>query len=131
MIVRTLLLLLILSGCAIQGPDMATAEASATLEDHLRGRTADRSVSCVNLHDLRGHRLFPGDEAVVLEGPGSVRYLNRFSGGCTNLRSGLSLQLSTPTGRLCEGEIVQIFDATAGIGHGACTLGRFTPYRRP
>ncbi len=103
---------------------------SATeLANALAGRTAENPVACVNLRELDGQRLFPREEAVVFEGPGSTLYLNRFSGGCNALRPGLALHVATPTGRICEGEIAQIFDATAGISRGSCIFGPFVPYR--
>jgi hypothetical protein len=96
----------------------------------LSGRSALPDAACVNLHDLDGHRIFPRDKAVVFEGPGSLVYLNRFNGVCDNLVDGVSLRLSTPTGRLCRGDIVQMFEPMDGSSRGACALGDFTPFRR-
>lgn len=95
----------------------------------LAGRTAAPGQTCVNVHDLRGHRLFPKAEAILFEGRGTTLYLNRPRGGCSGLRD-TSLRTSTPTGRLCEGDIVQLFDRVSGTGHGACSLGPFIPYVR-
>ena len=115
------------AGCAPQEPvEMSDADQSR-LAEALAGREPGPSQSCVSNRDVRNSRVV-GD-AVIYEGPGTMVYLNRTSGGC-NTQAGRSLVSSNPTGNLCRGDIVRSVDPVSGTDWGSCTLGDFVPYRR-
>jgi hypothetical protein len=124
---------LAIAGCMNERPEQAAARAERTnmrLADELRGRTAEPAVSCVNQRDLRGNRSV-GEGAILFDGPTSrVVYVNRPPSGCPELSSGRALITRTPSTRLCEGDIVTVFDPVSRSEYGSCGLGQFTPYRR-
>lgn len=123
------LLALVLAGCVAQPPDAGISAVDADLAQALNGKVAQATQACVSLHEVRNQHLLPKSGAIIFEGPWPIVYLNRLGGQCTNLRWGLSLRTGTPAGRLCEGDIVQLFDAASGVSHGACALGPFEPFR--
>lgn len=106
------------------------AEQEAELAEALQGRTAEPTVDCVNERDLAGNRSY-GEGAIVFEGrTGSVLYVNRPAAGCPELKYGRALRIRTPSTRICQGDIVTVFDPVNGTEYGGCGLGEFTPYRR-
>lgn len=125
-----LLLLIVVAGCAAEPAGLAVEQSASSLVDQLRGRTAGAPQDCVSVSDLRRTRLPNGGGSLLFEARGNLVYVNSPSGGCPGVRRDLSVSTRTPSGRLCEGDIVQFFDATSGINHGGCSLGKFTPYRR-
>lgn len=127
---RTLFCMLLLAGCAAPAPEIGSAEPRDGLAAELADRTAGPAQRCVSSHDLRGSRLVRASEAILFEARGDILYVNQPRGGCPGLSDDLALSTRTTTGRLCEGDVVEAFDASSGIGHGACSLGPFTPYRK-
>lgn len=106
------------------------AEKAAALADVLQGRTAEPTVSCVNERDLAGNRSY-GEGVILFEGrTNSVVYVNRPPAGCPELDYGRALRVRVPSTRICEGDIVTVFDPVSRIDYGSCGLGPFTPYRR-
>ena len=114
-------------GCAPQEPVEMSQDDQSRLAEALAGREPGAPQSCVSNRDVRNSRVV-GD-AVIYEGPGTMLYLNRTSGGC-NTQAGRSLVSSNPTGNLCRGDIVRSVDPVSGTDWGSCTLGDFVPYRR-
>lgn len=96
----------------------------------LAGKVPGKPLSCVSLRGLEGNRSLP-DGRILFETRGSLVYVNRTSGACPSLEFGRALRTDSRSGLLCEGEVVTVFDPQTGAGHGACSLGRFIPYRRP
>ena len=87
-------------------------------------------ADCVSEHELGDHRS-AGDSAIIFNGRTSYRlWVNRPSGGCSDLNRGLALVIRTPMDRLCRGDIAQVVDPVARIPYGSCVLGDFTPYQR-
>lgn len=118
------------AGCIADEPVAPSAAASARLAEALAGRVAGAPVDCVSQRDLRGNRS-AGEGAIIFDGPGDLIYVNRPPGGCPTLDSGRFLVTSTPSGRLCRGDIVTVADSSGGgQQYGSCGLGDFTPYRR-
>lgn len=116
------------AGVPPQNPPVRTADSLAAA---LGNRIPGTPVTCINLHETRGSTLLPNENAVLFETRGDSLYLNRFRAECTNIRAGLALRTNTPAGRLCAGDIVEIFDPFGGFGHGACAMAEFIPYVEP
>ena len=53
---------------------------------------------------------------------------NQPAGGCPSLSLGRSLRTRTISTRLCQGDIVTVFDPVSGAEYGGCGLGQFVPY---
>jgi hypothetical protein len=118
------------AGCAQDDPVETGSNDEAKLGAQLAGYAPDGPpVSCVNLRDVDGNRS-AGEAAIVFDGRGGRKWVNRPAGGCPSLEFGRALQTRTSTGQLCRGDIATVFDPVARIEYGACGLGDFQPYRR-
>lgn len=104
-------------------------KAEAELAGTLKGRTAGKPVTCVNLRDVRSTRTI-GDRTLIYEVSSSLVYRNDPAGGCPASAAGRTLVTRTPSTQLCRGDIVRVVDLTAGFDVGTCVLGDFTPYRK-
>jgi hypothetical protein len=119
-----------LAGCAAPPPVREAAEPPAgEVAAALAGRTAAGTTSCVGSQDLRGSHSLGGGEAILFETRGRLVYVNRPRGGCAGLRPDLAIRTSSQSARLCEGDVIQGFDALTGVAHASCSLGAFTAYR--
>ena len=109
----------------------ATVDAGdrARLDRELAGLRPGRPQDCVQQTELRDMTSY-GD-TLVYRGPGSVRYVNRTSGGCSPDRNDAYLVTSTPTGQLCRGDIARAVSRTSNFPIGSCSYGVFVPYSRP
>lgn len=105
-----------------------TADAQATYDKMLAGKTAGKAMSC--LASRRAGDMVVIDDDTILFRDGRTVYVNKPLGSCTNL-SNQSYALATAnTGpQLCRGDLANVIDASAGITVGACALGDFVPYR--
>ena len=106
----------------------ATPEAGDRLAAALDGRVAGPAVDCVRRQDVRGQRII--DERTIVFGSGSTVYLNRTRGQCDGMREYNAIRMQSSGSRMCDGELITIFDPTSGTHYGACALGDFVPYRR-
>ena len=121
-----------LAAACVAGSEEAIGPSEADqaeLDAALSGRTAGDPVSCVNQRDLRGSRTI-GEGVMLFEGVGGVVWVNRPPGGCPALRFGRAFRTTTPSDRLCRGDIMTVFDPTSGIDFAGCSIGDFVPYRR-
>jgi hypothetical protein len=118
------------AGCTTDDPVETAANDEAKLAAQLAGYAPDGPPErCVNMRDLDGNRS-AGEAAIVFDGRGGRKWVNRPAGGCPSLEFGRALRTRTPTGRLCRGDIATVFDPVAGIEYGGCGLADFEPYRR-
>ncbi|HEX9965246.1 MAG TPA: hypothetical protein VGB04_09720 [Allosphingosinicella sp.] len=109
--------------------DMA-ANDEATLSAQLSGfEPAGAPVQCVSTRDLLGNKS-AGETAIVFEGRGGRKWVNRPAAGCPDLGFSRALRTQTPSTRLCRGDIATVFDPVSGFSYGGCGLGDFEPYRR-
>ena len=130
---RTIILLAsacLAAGCANDEPIETAASDEASLAAQLAGyEPSGPPVTCVDMRDLDGNRS-AGEAAIVFDGRGGRKWVNRPAGGCPSLEFGRALRTRTSTSRLCRGDIATVFDPVARIEYGACGLGDFEPYRR-
>ena len=122
----------LVAGCADQAaPELSESDEARISSALANYEQAGRSVDCVNSRDLRGNRS-AGEGAIIFDGIGRRVWVNRPPAGCPSLDHGRALRTSTPSTRLCRGDIATVFDPVSGIDYGSCSLGEFTPYdRRP
>ena len=118
------------AGCTNDDPVETAAGDEARLAAQLAGYEPDGPpVDCVNLRDVDGNRS-AGEAAIVFDGRGGRKWVNRPAGGCPSLEFGRALRTRTSTSQLCRGDIATVFDPVARIEYGGCGLGDFEPYRR-
>lgn len=118
------------AGCTTDEPVETAANDEAKLAAQLSGYEPDGpAVDCVNLRDVDGNRS-AGEAAIVFDGRGGKKWVNRPAGGCPSLEFGRALRTRTSTSQLCRGDIATVFDPVARVEYGGCGLGHFEPYRR-
>ncbi len=130
----SLFLLAALAGCAAGGGAGAgpatqrdeTAEMSARLAGATFGRVPGQPVSCIPLTEVSGNRAL-GPELVLFDGDNRRQWVSRVQ-NCAGLRYGRALRVISPTGRLCRGDTVQLFDPRTNTASGRCTMGDFLTY---
>ncbi|TFI57238.1 hypothetical protein E2493_16165 [Sphingomonas parva] len=120
----------LVAGCADQAaPELSESDEARLGAELANYEQAGRTVDCVNSRDLRGNRS-AGEAAIIFDGLGRRVWVNRPPAGCPSLEHGRALRTSTPSTRLCRGDIATVFDPVSGISYGSCGLGAFTPYER-
>ncbi len=124
----------LLAGCAAQAMD--TGDESALSERDQRrmaamigDREAGEPETCIQLRPTTQSTII-GNRAVLYRN-GATVYYNDFRGLCPTLRSSATIVTSTPSNRLCSGDIAQIVDTNSRISFGSCAFGEWIPYRRP
>lgn len=94
---------------------------------YLKDRVAGEPVSCIPQVRLR--RSTAASDEVLLYDDGATVYVNAPYLGCPGARNNTMIS-STPIGRLCSGDIVQVQDLLARAPLGSCALSQFIPFRR-
>lgn len=118
------------AGCTSDEPVDMTADDEAKLGAKLAGyEPAGPPERCVNMRDLQGNES-AGETAIVFDGTGGRKWVNRPAGGCPSLEFGRALRTRTISSQLCRGDIATVFDPVSRIEYGGCGLGDFEPYRR-
>ncbi len=106
----------------------APDDPEAKLAKLLAGRTAGPPVQCIPLR--------PGDDSTKIDRlamvyhSGGTLYVNRFAGGCPELRDDTIVVTRTPGTQLCRGDIAELVTRPPSVPAGSCAFGDFTPYRR-
>ena len=124
--------LVLLAGCATTQADRDQAAATdarneAKLARQLAGYTPGKPVSCIDPNQTNVQ--IYGD-TLVYRNTSARLYLTRTNGGCFGLRRDDIIVTRSPSGRLCQGDIVRTVDRTSGFPSGACAFGEFVPYTR-
>ena len=125
----------ILAGLALVGIAPAQAEgdratrAAAELAKAIEGRTAGEPVDCLNLRDIRSTRIIDRT-AILYETAGGTIYVNKPEGGAYSLDKFDVLVTDTRSSRLCDLDIVRLYDTAARMQIGFVNLGEFVPYRK-
>jgi hypothetical protein len=122
----------ILAGAALLGLAPAHAEAdrgAAELAKLLEGRTAGEPVKCLNQRDIRSTRIIDGT-AIVYETSGDVLYVNTPKAGARSLDKWDVLVTDTHSSRLCDIDVVRLYDPTSRMQSGFVNLSQFVPYRK-
>lgn len=101
---------------------------SERLAQELAGRTAEKPVNCLMRRGETGFRAY-GDTLLFRYGS-SLTYVNETRGSCQGPGRDEALVTRSTGTALCRGDLVRIVDLRTGTDWGACTLGRFTPYRK-
>jgi hypothetical protein len=122
----------LLAGCAANAMESASGDDLSERDQRRMAVLLDDKVpgepeSCITLRPTTQSSII-GDRMVLYRN-GTTVYANDFDGQCSNLRSDSTIVTSTPSNRLCSGDIAEIRDPHSGISFGSCAYGEFTPYR--
>ena len=110
-------------------PQQRSAQAQATYDRMLAGKTAGRAEKCLPLQ--RSNDMVVIDDDTILYRDGRTTYVNQPLGSCNLLGRGSYALLTRSSGsQLCRGDIASVVDASTGTTVGSCALGDFVPYRR-
>ena len=109
-------------------PEQRSAEAQATYDRMLAGKTAGRPANCLPL--LRSHDMVVIDDDTILYRDGRTTYVNQPLGSCNLLSRGSYALVTRSFGsQLCRGDIATVLDTRTGVTVGSCSFGDFVPYR--
>lgn len=109
----------------------ALAAPDKPVPPQLQGRVTGKPVSCVSITQIDDTDRVT-DDVILFRMKGGRVYRNDLPIACPRLsRSGSAISYRVPTGSLCSGQIINVFDPSSGLGYGSCNLGRFTPYELP
>lgn len=131
-----LALVVSIAGCAAGGPSSTEPPAGErlsynngkTLDQALAGYVAGKPENC--LPQTRTPSSDAYGRTVVYRYSGKLLYRNDMGPGCEGLGRGDVMVASTPIGRFCRGDIVQLLDRTSRFPTGSCAFGDFIPYRK-
>ena len=98
------------------------------LQKLLKGHTPGKPVECISLGRSQDSTTI--DQTAIVYHDGDTLYVNRFNGGCPELRDDRILVTRTPSTRLCRGDIARIMERPPSIMVGTCSFDSFTPYKR-
>ena len=105
------------------------ARAATELAKAIEGRTAGEPVDCLNLRDIRSTRIIDRT-AILYETRGGTIYVNKPQGGASSLDKWDVLVTDTRSSRLCDIDIVRLYDTGSNFQSGFVNLGAFVPYRK-
>ena len=109
-------------------PEQRSAQAQATFDRLLAGRSPGRAEHCLPLR--QSHDMVVIDDETILFRFGRTTYANRPLGGCDQLgRNSYALVTRSSGSGLCSGDFATVLDTTTGVTVGSCVLGDFVPYR--
>jgi hypothetical protein len=105
--------------------------AQRDLAEALAGRTPGPATRCIP--NYRSNNMQVIDDNTILFRDGRTVYLQRPRGGCPGIGNGGRTLVTRQfgTNELCDGDINQLVDLSAGIQGGACVFGPFVPYTKP
>jgi len=109
-------------------PAQRSAQAQATYDKLLAGKTAGRAAKCLPLQ--RSNDMVVIDDDTILYRDGRTTHVNQPLGGCNRLGRGSYALVTRSTGsQLCRGDIANVVDLSTGVTVGSCALGDFVPYK--
>ena len=117
-----------LAGCQTTDspPEQRSAQAQATYDRILTGKTAGRPARCLPL--MRSNDMVVIDDDTILYRDGRTTYVNQPLGSCNRLGRGSYALVTRLTGsQLCRGDIATVVDVNTGVTVGSCALGDFVP----
>ena len=130
---RTLIHAALIAGL-VGTPFAPLAAARLTPEEQLaqltEGRVAGKPVDCINLNiSSNDSRKIPGLAMAYRQG--TTWYVNRFKGGCPELKDSTIVVPKLHATQLCRGDIADLRMAPPNIPVGSCIFDSFVPYTKP
>ena len=114
-------------------PAVALARSDApeaALARALHGLTpSGRPTSCVSLRDVPESQIVDDHTILFRHDSGRV-YVNHPPDRCIGLTRNHAFASRTPTGQLCGGDLIRVFDPAGHFDYGSCPIGDFQLYTR-
>jgi hypothetical protein len=121
-----------LAACvAYAGSARGEAPNAAEQRALAEGRAIGEPQSCVTVRDIEDTDALT-DRIVLFHMKNGRTYRNDLPNSCPQLtRDGSAFAFTTPIGRLCAIDVVQVAEPSTGFRYGGCQLGKFTQYELP
>jgi len=116
------------------GPEQTSPEERAAITRELSGMVAGSSSSCLPPGAARSASSRIYGSTIIYRVSAGLKYRSDTNVRCTRPggnRDWDILVTSTPIGRSCAGDPVQVIDRNTGALTGVCAFGPFVSYRRP
>jgi hypothetical protein len=117
----------LLAGCATTGA-AADRPEDPEVTKALAGKVAGEPRDCLSLVDARSSSTYEG--TVLYRVSSKLTYRNDMN-GCPSLRDDRIPVLDVRGSQICRGDIMRLADRYSGGIWGACSFGKFVPYRTP
>ena len=115
----------------LAAPALADPRGEEQIAKALAGRTAGTPVTCIYQHNIDTSHIISNTAILYTMRDGTIM-LNRPPNGQAFLRRDLTLVTDTRDGdRLCNVDIIRLYDTTTRTDQGSIGLGDFVPYARP
>jgi hypothetical protein len=115
----------LLSGCATMG-QMAERGEDPEVTKALAGKVPGEPRDCLSLVDARSSSSYEG--TILYRVSRKLTWRNDMN-GCPSLRDDRIPVIEVRGSQICRGDIVRLADRFSGAEWGACTFGKFVPYR--
>ena len=123
-------IIMIAATALLAAPVVADPRGEAQIAKALAGRTAGTPFTCIEQHNIRDSRIIANTAILYTMRDGTI-LLNRPPNGTAFLRADLTLISDTrDSDRLCNVDILRLYDTTTRTNMGSIGLGDFVPYPR-
>lgn len=112
------------------GATQLTQKQSALVEKQLAGKSAGQPVNCVSSSNLN-NAVKVSDSMILYRVSKNLVYRNELRGSCMGLANDNDIMVTRSYGssQLCNGDLIHMVDRFTGMPGGACSFGKFVPYR--
>ncbi len=125
-----LLLPAAIAAIGLAAPLAATPRGEDEIAKAIAGRTAGPPISCIEQHNIQSTTIVAETAILYYMRDGSI-LVNRPPNGTGFLHRDLTLITDTHDGdRLCNVDIVRLYDTASRFDYGSIGLGDFIPYPR-
>ncbi len=119
---------MLLSAGALQAKTNRDPEAQ--LVKIIAARRAGNPTNCIDQHQIASLQIISRTAIVYRMNNGTI-YVNRPTSGASSLQRDDVLVTDTHSPRLCNVDIVKLYDNSSHMTNGSVGLGKFVPYPSP
>jgi hypothetical protein len=124
-------LLLVFAAAPAASRDRTPDDPQAALAKRLTGLTPGHPISCLPNSDTRFAHTQGYGRTILYEVTRNFVYRTDTAGGCESMAHGDIIVVRSNGGQVCRGDVAETIDPASRTPTGSCSLGEFTPYRRP
>lgn len=123
---RTLMASAVLLCSCAAGQTASTPPEDPKVTKALAGKVAGEPRDCISVSDTRSSSTYRG--TILYRTNAKLTYRNDVN-NCAALDDDKIIVTRIYTGQICRGEIISLIDRSSNFPSGACTYGKFVPYR--